>query len=737
VNAYQIRGLSGESRLACRFFLPSPGSTTRTDAEEWRLSDVLLLALWLAGAAVALALKHSQLFIGLDGGYMRELARRQFEWGVPLLSTSIDFYQGIGDIFFSGLNFTLIPSFVAGSWFGTGAGAKVVTYTVALAEYTLSMVAFARTLGTTRNQALAAALGLPLLTFPLYRSGAIYPVLALVPQLATYTAATLLVCVALLRFGCRSVVRDLPYAALFFGTMVWLVHTGVMGMVLAGPMLALTFFSGLFAARDWRERLAKSGLVILTAALLVGATIYLLGLLFDTAPITAPTELANDRAVLMFASILFHWKQFGPAGPLLVIAAVFGALLASFDRSRPILRIFGITLLTYLFTRLSFWFATVLFDFWRGPSALYFEFFAYPLYAIFAVLLITRITELIPIRLPGWLSGHRCRPIMIGTAVVLALIFAYTTPSAPYGFAYPPAPTPSTPPLQSQLELIPPAPFRGRVATLTGRTFDRGINWFDLHGVDGDIEQHFGNEMRIVGLHYFGIPGFFQYGPTMTPAFYTATSRLLADPRDRQMRSVSVLRRYEPKLLAMFGIRYVVTDAPIVGAELASRVESGDRALYLYIVPRPNVGNYSPTAVREVMTATDVLVRMARPDFDPVRELVATVPGGANDLVAARDGRIVFDGVSVAVTAQSERRSVLLLPLEFSRCLTVTARSGHPILFRANLLLLGVVFDGRLDASIQLRTGPFVNPSCRLRDLQDLLAFGIRDVPPDVRSGRS
>jgi len=223
----------------------------------------------------------------------------------------------------------------------------------------------------------------------------------------------------------------------------------------------------------------------------------------------------------------------------------------------------------------------------------------------------------------------------------------------------------------------------------------------------------------------------------MTPAFYTTTSRLLADPRDQQLRSVSVLRRYEPKLLAMFGIRFVVTDAPIVGADLVSRVESGDRALFVYVVPRPNVGNYSPTAVREVMTATDVLVRMARPDFDPARELVATVPGGANDLVEARDGQIVFDGVSVAVTAQSERRSVLLLPLEFSRCLTVTARSGHPILFRANLLLLAVVFDGRLDASIQLRTGPFVNPSCRLRDLQDLLAFGIRDVPPDVRRGRS
>jgi hypothetical protein len=401
------------------------------------------------------------------------------------------------------------------------------------------------------------------------------------------------------------------------------------------------------------------------------------------------------------------------------------------------LRIFGIALLTYLVTRLFFWVATVLFDFWRGPSPLYFEFFVYPLYMIFATLLFARMAELLPIRLSSRLPAYRCRAIMVGTAAMLALIFAYTTPSVRYGLAYPPAATSLTTALQTQLELIPPALFRGRVATLTGRTLDRGVSWLDLHGIDASIEQHFGNEMRLVGLHYFGIPGFFQYGPTMTPAFYAVTSRFLADPRDQQMRSVSVLRRYEPKLLAMFGVRFVVTDMPIAGAALAAHTESGHQMLYLYEVPQTNVGDYSPTVVRQAATATDVLVQMAHPSFEPSHELVATIPGGSADLVEAQDGRIVFDGVSLVVTGRSERRSILLLPLEFSRCLTVSARSGHPVLFRANLLLTGVVFDGRLDASIQLRTGPFVNPSCRIRDLQDLLALGIRDMPIKVRSDHS
>ena len=55
--------------------------------------------------------------------------------------------------------------------------AKVVTYPVALAELTLAMVVFARTLHVGRTSALAAALLAALLVFPFYGTGAIYPVL--------------------------------------------------------------------------------------------------------------------------------------------------------------------------------------------------------------------------------------------------------------------------------------------------------------------------------------------------------------------------------------------------------------------------------------------------------------------------------------------------------------------------------------------------------------------------------
>ena len=349
------------------FAFVSPVEKPKHDA--WGRLDLALLLMWFGAAAVALAIKHSQLFIGLDGGYMRDIARRQFEWGVPVLSTTIDFFQGVGDVTFAAMNFTMIPSFIVGSWFGVTAAAKVALYSVALIELTLAIIIFARTLGVGRTQAFAAAVILPLLAFPIYQSGALYPALALSPQLASFIAASLVISAAYLKFGQQSAGRDWPYAVIFLGLLLWFVHAGILILMLAGPSFVITGLAGFFAAKDGRERRDKLALLVVTVVALAAPFAYLLGLVLNTAPITAPIELANDRASLEYASVLFHWRTYGAAGPILVISAVLGALLTSFNRSNPLLRIFAITLLSYFTARMCFWIATMVFDFWRGPSA--------------------------------------------------------------------------------------------------------------------------------------------------------------------------------------------------------------------------------------------------------------------------------------------------------------------------------------------------------------------------------
>jgi hypothetical protein len=86
----------------------------------------------------------------------------------------------------------------------------------------------------------------------------------------------------------------------------------------------------------------------------------------------------------------------------------------------------------------------------------------------------------------------------------------------------------------------------------------------------------------------------------------------------------------------------------------------------------------------------------------------------------------------------SEGSSILLLPVEFSRCLHLVNRGSGapPRLFRADLLLTGVQFEHDIDVEIHFRSGPFSDPSCRMQDLRevnDLRLGNAFDSRPDLR----
>jgi len=693
-----------------------------------------LILLWVAGGMVAFYLKRTQLFAGFDGGYMRNLAQRQFEWYVPLFSASMDWFQGLGDIFFP-TNMRLLPAFIVASPFGGGTAAKVVTYGCILAELSLAIILFGRSLGASRQVSIGAALLTGLIFFPFYGSALIYMIAALTPQVGTLIAAALVLAAAFLRFGLRNWLADLPFALLILTLLGWSMLASPTSFILAGPFFLLCSISGILAASSRAERWCKISLFLVAAVLLVvtGPAIYLAGLLLGAAAYTFPRELANDRATFYFASILFHWNSVGPAGPLLVIFAVAGSLQAIFDRRYRTLRIFAITLLTYLGTRLMFAVLTIVFDFWRGPSPLYFEFFVIPLYAIFAAQFLARVLDRIHHTL-GWRPPANMQielSLVVGSAV-LAIAFAASTPSPEHRFPFPPKPTPFTELLAKETGMRPGSEFRGRTANMSGRLMAGSVTWFDLHGRDSVISKEIGNEMRLAGLHAFDIPGFFEYTATISPAFYATTSRLLGLSTDIQMRSVSVLRNIEPRILAMLGVRFVITDALFDGtATLRASLPMKGETLYLYEIARPNLGDYSPTIVSKPLAAADIIRRLGGSDFDPSREIIADVPGNTEGLIPARSSRLTFDGVSLKLEAESSGRSILLLPLEFSRCLeTTSVRSGEPFLFRANLLETGVLFSGQLDATLSLRTGPFLNPGCRLRDYFDVTSLRIGEVPP-------
>jgi hypothetical protein len=287
--------------------------------------------------------------------------------------------------------------------------------------------------------------------------------------------------------------------------------------------------------------------------------------------------------------------------------------------------------------------------------------------------------------------------------------------------------------LAAESGLSPGSIFRGRTANMVGRSIHANVDWLTLHELDGSINNAIGNELRLTGLHYFGIPGLFQYTPMVTPFLYVFSTRLLGLPGDKQNRNVLVLRRMDPRILRLLGVRFVVTDEDYQGdADLRATVSLQGRTLFLYEISDANVGNYSPTEVRPAGSARAIIDRLAQSDFNPRREVIVSrfedIP---RTLSEARNTKLQFLGSSLRIQSESDGNSVVLLPLEFSKCLQADVVQGErPRLFRADLLETGLLFEGKVDVILETKAGVFTNPACRFRDLFDARALKIGEVPP-------
>jgi hypothetical protein len=701
-----------------------------------RVQFWLILAAAISGIGanlLALFIKRSQLLIGMDGSYMLDLATRQTGWHIPWWSSSFDFFEGIGDVFF-GMNFTLLPSYAVGLLLANVIATKVVIYALIGLEMLAAIIIFGRALGVSYVVSVTAAAITIISLFPVASPTLIYAMFALAPQFGTFIACSLLIAAAFVFYGRRRWLNDLPLALVIAALLAWLILIGLTSVLLGAPFLLLCAVSAIIAAPDRRERTAKIALLlVLFAGVALGPGIYLAGTILDTAAVLFPAELANDRATFYFASILFHWFSVGPVGPVLVVLGVVGAAAAAFDRSRPVLRIFGITLLTYLGTRLTFAAAVILIDFWRGPAALYFEFFVVPLYAIFAASILAKCV--------AWIWRLRAWPRVSSGAAILAITFlegaiavalASTTRNPDFGSPFPPAEPPIIRYVADQSKLDIGGIFRGRTVNMLGQTISEKINWMTLHGIDGSMNGLVGNDLRLIGLHYYGIPGLFEYTPAISPFFYAFMTRLLGLPGDKQTRNVLVLRRINPEILRLLGVRFIITDAEYQGpAALRSTMALGGRTLFLYELDDVNVGQYSPTRVVKLRTAPEILDYVGRAAFDSRNEVVSDAEGPSDvAIVAARRAELRFFGAKLHISAESDGNSILVLPLEYSRCLAMEATEGSVSMFRANLLQVGIAFSKKIDAYISLNAGPFLNPACRFKDFLDARTLLVGDVKP-------
>jgi hypothetical protein len=255
--------------------------------------------------------------------------------------------------------------------------------------------------------------------------------------------------------------------------------------------------------------------------------------------------------------------------------------------------------------------------------------------------------------------------------------------------------------MSKQIALLPESQFNGRLVDVKERT---------------DFEA----------LFFARIPAMNDISHLVTPLSFDFYQHYLFDPKTTQIRNHYKFATRNSSIYSLLGVKYLRADSlssPLSdfsddNSEPPMKFSASD---YLVELKNPNLGDYSPTKSYVVESLDETFKTMDRSDFSLIDDVVVYQPLAKN-LVKASSSNLTLKGGDLRIQASSAGKSMLILPLEFSNCFEFNSndsKSGFIDAFRVDGILTGLLFDGYLDVTAELRYGIFTNSGCRLKDLSD------------------
>ncbi len=705
--------------------------------------------LWLAANGLSLIVLSMVLFrlqapvtfFRFDGTFILTVVKNQAQWMPGLGVFTMDFLKGMGDLWFP-IDTRFMPGFIIGR-LGGGDG----NWLPAISDTWFALEFAVATLLIGRIVDLPLAVGILAAWLGVF--GALpylvpTPVLQLTwgnPHFISFIAFTMLSLALFLALGRGSQAKAITSAA---GILLVLFYLSLIGPILTIMFLpVLGFFGvvGIIMADNRRERLWKInlGLAIVLLYLLIFSA-WLLGFFLYAKTTFFWSEMYPSTITWQWVSLLLESPDLRPAGVLFFLMALVGGVLTAFGSAGRIRR-FAIGYLLFVALLLALTGFLIVTQYrWPGPTIAYFDLMIYPLHALFAAQCLYQILLRVPIgpRLKTARSAFfRSATIFLPWAALAVWVPPYEKPMLknqnPY--RWPPLRTPIVEFLEREIALRPGQPFRGRVVNLAGGSFDpefMHVPYINQHMYDSMVAFFLGNDHREYGFSFYDVPTLDDSNNLTSPFLHFLMSRLLNPERSLFLRAHETATLFKPKILAQLGVRYVLTEEPLPGRTPARELELvAGRKQYLYELEEPNVSGRAVTRVTVARTAAEALAYQLSPDFDYHNDAVVfdSLPYG-NLVQVSRSRLDVYRGY-LKVSAEAAGRALLVLPVEFSQCLEFRweiTGAESPVAVRVNLDQTAVLFQDRLEGRIALRYGPFTNPTCRLRDLEDALRVQLGDV---------
>jgi hypothetical protein len=698
------------------------------------------LAAFCVFGSMAFARNINALFFHYDGSYMLIGARDQLEFGQPLFEYTNNFLQSIGNIQFP-QNARLLFFYWPIGWFSNLAIAKITSGVMVAAIVFVSAYALARLLLQSRKAALAAAWILGFVATPFVPIWFFYPILFVTPNFVTVVAAPVAVFWLMDAAGRTSnlvadAARVVGLIALAFYLMA--AASVVLPVIVVGalPYVVLALCTARSRSELWRK------LAILVASLAVAVLLrwpwYALGLFLDTAPNLFPGDFTTVYHDKIYASVMFQGGLFSWAGPLLVAAAGLGAVFSINAATVPLRAAAWLTL-TLIAIFIGAGVALTVMPHWIFPPPIYFEVAVWPLYGIFAGLVLIRVSDFVVawMALRTWRLGTRGYPQLLVPIVAFVFALAIVLSKSPTRMAYPfpPRLSPVVATLRADIGIDATARFRGRVATIIPVKSDGPDAIAQQISTSNDWALTVGNDEMSLGLWYYRVPTLFEYNQFLTPPFHALLKRALQWPSLKYQRNMTVFTHPNARVLKLLGVRYVLMPQPDVSLGMLRATEDRVGVPWgLIELEASNLATYSPTAV-EVRDGLAAMLDFVADDSVDLTKRAVAGEAIAGPLTPVRSSTLSVMGKDLHVVADSDGRSLVVVPVEFSRCLTLS--EAHPgsgvaaALMRIDGLLTGVVFEHHLDATFFFRIGPLHNPTCRWQDYRDL-----RTLLPDRAQGR-
>ena len=638
------------------------------------------------------------LFYGLDGNFMRLLTYTQSEWNPSSFGLGINYLQSLGNITFP-VNLKFIPGFYVLS--KNIESLVIPAYLIFSIELFLSALLTSKILGLNKDIQIISGWLLVSLMIPISGLPVLDEIMSLAPQTSLLMLLSIITIYMFSIINKYSFINNLFYILIVFFIYSYILVAIPLLLILLVPLHFL-FFSYYFSLNKINFGILVILLIFITFTFDIH--FYVLGLFIDTAAYINSSTFINTRMSSNFTSVLFN----STAGFILIFSSLLGSILYIIQTKNN--SFISYIYLIYESFILIAGYLTTQFSFWQGPSLIYFEWLILPFSICFSLFFFINIINFINKKFN--INSNIFFSILLTLAILV--FFSTKKNKITENFIFNNSEIITF--LERETKITPNSSFAGRVATFTGIKSEINTSWPSLHYQDYLRRQVTGNEHRDVGLWNYGIPTLWEYSPSISPFYFNFIQKYLATANVAQQRNTVVFDKIDPKILGLLGVKYIISDRVLSGFVRVAQNTHSTFPLFLYKIDYANINGYSPTNIVNKFFSSDDINK------SDLKETLYTNFTIDQDIVKVKNSAITLSDKGIKLTAQSDGYSIILLPFEFSNCMSVAINNDKDKflnIFRADYLLTGVYFYKNVDINITYKYSIFENSKCKYLDFID------------------